>query len=340
LEEPEPHPKPRQRQHHQNQTGPDRAMAKSGSFQPARLDVDSSIRDNKLMIVDEGEDPLQAMLGMGPTPQPRPGLDSLLPEAEHPSTTVKPRPGICVKTRTQTGGKFFINLCKLAEIPAPPPIEERELAQMIEAEDYTNLWRVPMSLGQPRKEKDKSGQDCSVAEVAINSSWFDKMLASEIFTSFVITVAMEGLGDKYEEEARLDRDGWTVLKNKKFHGDSCPAHRIQQRRTVGIETVQSGSPARKIEEVTGAGQQQQQQQVEPRYRLVRRADSLVCNVWLPGVRSATELSSSAGEDRLVVSCLRLSYHLDIFLPLSLDSDRASATFHKTDQKLILTIPFI
>ena len=81
-------------------------------------------------------------------------------------------------------------------------MEEGELERMIAEEDYSNLWRVPMSLGEPRKEKDKSGGECWAAEVAINTKWFEVMAASQVFLGFVITVAMEGLGDKYGENAR------------------------------------------------------------------------------------------------------------------------------------------
>ena len=51
---------------------------------------------------------------------------------------------------------------------------------MIAEEDYSNLWRVPMSLGEPRKEKDKSGAECWAAEVAINTNWFEQMAASRV----------------------------------------------------------------------------------------------------------------------------------------------------------------
>ncbi len=44
-----------------------------------------------------------------------------------------------------------------------------------------------------RKEKDKSGGECFAADVAVNSDWFSStMEPSEVFTAFVITVAMEG----------------------------------------------------------------------------------------------------------------------------------------------------
>merc|ERR1712142_894082 len=89
-----------------------------------------------------------------------------------------------------------------------------------------------------------------VAEVAINTSWFDGTMSnSMVFISFVVTVAMEGLADKYGNDARLDRQNWTILKNKKFLGESCPPHRIQQRPTSRIEQVDDGPSGKKIQEI-------------------------------------------------------------------------------------------
>ena len=94
-----------------------------------------------------------------------------------------------------------------------------------------------MSMAAPRQEKeDKSGTECSVAEVAVNTVWFYRtMVDSLVFTSFALTTVMEGLGDKYGEEASLDRQIWTLQKNKSFLGDSCPPH--QMRPGAGIQQV-------------------------------------------------------------------------------------------------------
>ena len=51
-----------------------------------------------------------------------------------------------------------------------------------------------------RKEKDKSGVECYAGDVAINSHWFSNtMEPSQIFTAFVITVAIEGKLMLFEE---------------------------------------------------------------------------------------------------------------------------------------------
>ena len=53
------------------------------------------------------------------------------------------------------------------------------------------------------------------------------MANSIAFTTFVINVAMEGLCEKYGDEANLDRQNWVILKNKKYLG-TLQRHHIQQ----------------------------------------------------------------------------------------------------------------
>lgn len=327
----------------------------TGNFQPAKLDVDSSILDSGLKIVDDPEDQISQLF---PSSQKNNNpINTLLSagEAEYQTATVVPKPGICVKTKNATGNKFFINLCKLAEIPAPPPIEESELTRLIESEDYTNLWRVPMSLGAPRRETDKSGGECWAAEVAVNSAWFDKTMApSDLFTGFVLTIAMEGLCDKYGEDARLDRDKWTVLKNKKFMGDltKCPAHRVQIRQNLITETLEKQShgssqttkpgvhsPAKKsmiIEEISSEDKDR-----EPDY-IIRRepGNILTCDVKLPGITSVRDILLDIGEDRIVVTSVKTKHLLDVFLPVNMDNKQASAKYVIDDRTLYISVPIL
>ena len=329
-----------------------------GNFQPAKLDVESGILDSNLKIINDS-DPLDSLFPGLAQPKKN-ALDSLVPQSEYQTTQVVPKPGLCVKTKNAVGTKFFINICKLAEIPPPPPIDESELAKMIESEDYSNLWRVPMSLGAPRKEKDKSGTECMAAEVAVNSSWFDNtMLTSELFTSFVITIAIEGLGDKYGEEARLDRDGWTILKNKKFLGDKCPAHNIQVRPKAGIENIEMSEvrpgevkseeflgKSSKIQEISSSSavESVKVKTREPRYKILKEPHTdpaqLRCKFWLPGVMSSRDLSLEVGEDRIVLDCSRTKHYLDIFLPCSLDNESVGAVFTLDEQLLTVTIALL
>ena len=329
-----------------------RAMAKS--FQPAKLDVDPSILDSNLMMVQGEDDPLSSLFPSQPKKNP---LSSLLPEDEFESVTVVPKPGLCVKAKNKDGTKFFINICKLAEIPSPPPIEESELAKVISEEDYTNLWRVPMSLGAPRTERDKSGAECLAAEVAINSQWFDKtMVDSDLFTGFVVTIAMEGLCDKYGDQANLDRNNWTILKNKKFLGDNCPAHTIQKRQNVGIQHIEESSGITEvmstqlnsnkkamIQELSPAAENTCSE-IEPNFEIRKEPNTdpvqLKCRVNLPGVNSVKDITLDLGEDRIVLNCSKTRHHLDIFLPYNMNVDKSSATFIRDEHVLSLTLPIV
>jgi len=336
----------------------------AGNFQPAKLDVDPTILDSNLMVVDQPEDPFSSLF---PTSNKKNhSLDKLLPGAQYDSKSVIPKPGMCIKTKNAAGTKFFINLCKLAEIPAPPPIEESELSRIISSEDYTSPWRCPMSLGTPRKEKDKSGGECFAAEIAVNSSWFEKTLVhSDIVLSFVLTIAMEGLCDKNGEDARLDRNNWTVLKNKKFMGevDKCPPHNIQIRQTSGIEHIEESSPkslmaesstkkldsnntSKKsiIEVLPDESDVKTTKEIEPKYRIMKDPINspvqLKCRIVLPGVNSAKDVVLDVGEDRLVVTCSKTRHLLDIFLPHTLDADNASASFVIEEHVLNINIPLL
>lgn len=50
-----------------------------------------------------------------------------------------------------------------------------------------------------------AGQPCVAYDVAINSAFFTKVENSLLFQTFLITIAMEGLEDKYKME--LDKNG-------------------------------------------------------------------------------------------------------------------------------------
>ncbi len=116
---------------------------------------------------------------------------SLLPEADLPSVQVTPEPGICVKTTNLGGKKVFVNLCKIQEIPPAPPMTEEKLQQIIADENYDTDFKVPMSLGSPREDKDKAGKPCLVSDVAINTVWFEATMENSIvFTTFVIQVIL------------------------------------------------------------------------------------------------------------------------------------------------------
>ncbi|KAK8776540.1 hypothetical protein V5799_030114 [Amblyomma americanum] len=81
---------------------------------------------------------------------------------------IKPEPGFCVKLKdTSTCTKLFINVCHTPELPEPLDIDDEGLIHILESEDPTS-YRVPLSLGLPHEEVDKSEWESSRADRALN----------------------------------------------------------------------------------------------------------------------------------------------------------------------------
>ena len=166
-----------------------------GLFQPQSLEIDEGIFDRNLKIIPD----LLQDEGNSSSKLRRPEKSLVLPgqpeQGEEKSKVVTPDPGFCVKTKSISGGKVFLNLCRICEIiPPAKPITEEQLQKIIAEEDYSSDYRVPMSLGAPRPDTDKSGGPCLICDVALNSAWFEDTLENSItFTTFVVHIAMEGL---------------------------------------------------------------------------------------------------------------------------------------------------
>lgn len=65
--------------------------------------------------------------------------------------------GICIKAKTTSGEKIFINVCVTDAIPPPEDISDIKLYEFVNAEepDYT----IPMSIGAERMEEDKGNNN-------------------------------------------------------------------------------------------------------------------------------------------------------------------------------------
>lgn len=297
------------------------------SFLPQTLEVDEQIFDRNLKIVEDANQ----MYSKASTVKQR---QQLLPEKPMPSVQVCPDPGMCVKTKNVAGQKVFVNLCKIQEIPPARPISEERLQEIILSEDYSSDYRVPMSLGAPRTEKDKSGKDCVACDVAVNSVWYDQTMENSLtFTTFVVGLAMEGLCEKYGDECNVDRQNWSILKNKRYMG-KIQRHVIQQRPGItGIQEIQDNSTTNLNEKVV---------KIKPEFEIVKADEEefLVATIMLPKVQNLADLSLDLGEDRLVLEARNAGYVLDIFLPYNLCQDECGAQFHRDKKVLTVTMPLL
>lgn len=297
-----------------------------GIFQPQTLEVDERIFDKNLRIVDEiNEGNVNSQL----FEKPQSSKNSLLPETPLPSISVIPDPGLCVKTKNIEGQKVFVNVCKVEAIPPAKPISEEALQAIIVSEDYETDFKIPMSLGGPRKEKDKSGKECFACDVAVNSVWYDQTMENSLtFTTFLVNLAMEGLCDKYGDVCNLDRQNWCILRNKKYYG-KLQRHTIQQRANVSkIQELNKADlvPTKSKKLITPLKE-------TPDILLIKNDASLKATIQLPKIFNKNEVILELGEDRLVLQSS--VYFLDIFLPVDVSPDECCATFHRDKHEMVV-----
>jgi len=286
-------------------------------------------------------------------------LETLFPEtlSTHRATAIKPIQGLCVKTRDSDKNKVFLNICTSDAIPAPEDITEEELIKILESDDVSNF-RVPMSIGQPHSENDKAGESCDAYDVVISPEFFKKMNDSPLFHNFFMVATMEGIEQKYSLE--LDKNGWNVLKNKKYHG-TMPTTAI--RTTVPLvqelsdvrhwnaseagaisvnpEDTSITAPKPLITEIstktnTSGSKKPEKQTPKLVMHKVDNGTMLEADIDLPTMMNGKAIDISVGEDRLVVETP--NHFLDVFLPLSLNNSQVSAHFITSSRILNVRVP--
>lgn len=157
------------------------------------------------------------------------------PEQPKDYKVVHPVPSFCIKTKSQDGAKVFLNICHADHIPSPKDITDQELIKLLESEDPSQF-RVPMSLGEPHTEVDKSGNGCTAYDIVINQTFVEKIKSNDLFMGFFMSIIMEGMESKYE--VKLSRE-WVKLKNKVCMGTIQTQHIRTQSKPWIMEMDQT-----------------------------------------------------------------------------------------------------
>lgn len=247
-------------------------------------------------------------------------IQSAMPSVRD-SKPIQPQPGFCIKTHAGSQEKVFVNICRSLHIPAPPDLSRQELECLIES-DSASSFRIPMNLGEPHAELDNSGNGCTAYDVVINSGFFSKVEADPFFKEFFITVALEGLADKYKMD--VNHPAWRILKNRKFMG-SISGQTIRTKSSPVIQEMDFSSP------------------VLPKFTILAEPaggapEFLLAEIHLPKVGSARELSLELGQDRVVLRGGPDPYVLDIFIPHDIVPERSHARFHRRTAVLTVKMP--
>ena len=123
--------------------------------------------------------------------------------------------GVFVIKATDVSGKkkVFINICRSPAISEPVPMteEEAEESQMM-SKDLQ--FRVPISIGPPRVDKDKLGKPSIVYDIAVNPLTLDKCQQDPEFKRLVCAMCLYGLRQKHEPELNTDQYKQPNLKVK------------------------------------------------------------------------------------------------------------------------------
>ncbi|KAG5492319.1 hypothetical protein GH5_01236 [Leishmania sp. Ghana 2012 LV757] len=116
---------------------------------------------------------------------------------------VLPAPGFCIKTSVSGGLKVFINVCQHARIAEPVPMEPE--AGSAGPEDAAEMrYRIPISCGQARPDRDKSGKPCKVYDVIVNPSTIRRCGEDHEFRRFVAALCMQWIKQKSEPTLNAD----------------------------------------------------------------------------------------------------------------------------------------
>ncbi|XP_054848535.1 PIH1 domain-containing protein 1 isoform X2 [Eublepharis macularius] len=255
------------------------------------------------------------------------------------SKPIRPLPGFCLKTHTDAGEKVFVNICRSPHIPPPPNLTNEELECLIESENASNF-RIPMTLGDPHAEVDKSGHGCTAYDVTINTDFFTKMEGNCFLKEFFITIVLEGLSEKYKMS--ISHAERRILKNRKFMGSISE----QNIRTKSKPFIQEMDVSQTQETTTSKHLQplySQSSATVPDFAIVAQPsrshpERLVMKISLPKMNSVKSLELDLGEDRIVLRGHPGLYCLDIFVPYSIIPEESRAQFHKKTKILTVMMP--
>ena len=137
---------------------------------------------------------------------------------------VTPTPGFVAKTRsfTRKGAKVFINVCSSDHVDKPAPVEGAESAEEVQM-------RIPLSLGPPREDLDKSGAVCTVYDVVFHPDAVEGALREDDFRSFMMQLTVHQIQQKHQDEVSLEM---TFPKTRGNYKGIAPLPQIMRKKGV------------------------------------------------------------------------------------------------------------
>ena len=143
---------------------------------------------------------------------------------------VTPDPGFVVKTKNlKSGNKVFINICVSSHLA-----NLSKKVQLMEDGTEQEGINIPMSVGPPRPDKDKSGNSCLVFDMIVNPEVVKDSKEDKTggFRHFLCEIAIQRIENKYKTQ--LDRR--YKLPKMKYKGKPA-SQRIRKETKPAIEVI-------------------------------------------------------------------------------------------------------
>ncbi|XP_008558669.1 PIH1 domain-containing protein 1-like [Microplitis demolitor] len=292
------------------------------------LEVDESIINKNLLLpenIKQDED-----------------LNSLLKSFESPvaSVTFKPFPGLCIKAKTDSNDKVFINLCHTSEIPPPVDITDQEFHALLDEDPPS--WSIPMSVGYERFESAKDGIKCPTYDIAINTNYFNKCQKEKHFLTFTIWTILSAIEAKYNKT--LNAENYVVLKNRKVTG-TLHEHRVEKREAKKPGQLIAEKKKPLIEEIcdkkTGDNRSKNEEESFVLLREPKDGQMLksIGYFKLPNkLVDDKDIKVEVNQERVVVGVDKFHYLVDVFVPFSIKTDKVVANYDPNLQVLRLDMP--
>nr|XP_050846062.1 PIH1 domain-containing protein 1-like isoform X2 [Vespula vulgaris] len=248
---------------------------------------------------------------------------------------IHPLPGVCVKTKTDTGEKVFLNVCTTTKIPEPEDISEEKLISLLDEE--TPAYSIPMSIGEERLEPDKGGTLCVTHDVAINKNYFEKCQTKHSFWLFTISVIIEGVSHKFGRS--LDSKTCIILKNRKVMG-TIQSQRIDDREARKVlptpkkPLIQEISSSSKSDCNRSATLVNNREEFttnnyvilkEPLKGIARR---LIGLFYIPKGVSGKDLNVLVDADHIIITTNENNFAYDVYIPYTIKLDETESFFDK------------
>ncbi|CAG7689973.1 unnamed protein product [Allacma fusca] len=319
---------------------------------PNFLEVDESLISSNLMLndVERPQDFLDSLIKVSSGD----GVEKIFTPSDRKEQSqakfIIPAAGLCVKTKDlKNGVKFFLNMCTSDDVAQPEfDYPDDKLAEILDDgnDEEVDEIRIPMSIGDLHKDKDRSGVECVACDVIINTDFFSRKISkSEMYRTFLIVVAFEGVEEKHK--LQLDKNGYAILHNRKSFGKLTPQF---VRQKPGIKEIKdSTGPFASTQSTTSSLIQESkkpklvQEMAASDFKLDYKitqvsSDLAVAEIKLPNLRVPSKLGVKLGADRIIIESPNGC--LDIFVPLDIHQEEARADYDHDLKLLTLQLPLI